>query len=200
MPCGALLELGWLLVNKTVKKEDEVSESDHLEIDVKLLPILEQQRLHQLLREELKERGWELQPDGSMQKPFGDGIATIEKDSSTIRLVVKDKQKVEAEGTAQGRAKEEDKDAQQAVEDKAAAEAEQKLNTRKAIAKQELIRRNLDKLEKVQEQLQKEVDDVSGATTKRSLLERAAQLGSIESVNERKVGSTNELIIVAVKT
>ncbi|MBL8916630.1 MAG: hypothetical protein JNM17_38370 [Archangium sp.] len=200
MPCGALLELGWLLVRKNVKKEDEVSESDHLEIDVRLLPILESDRLHEILREELAKRGWELQPDGSMQKPFGDGIATIEKDSSTIRLVVKEKQKVEAEAEATGRAKEEDKAAQQAVEDKAAAEAQQKLDTRKAIAKQEMIRKNLEKLEKVQEQLQKEVDDVSGATTKRSLLERAQQLGTVESVTERKVGSTNELIIVAVKT
>lgn len=200
MPCGALLELGWLLVRKNVKREDEVSESDHMEIDVRLLPVLEAKRLHELLREELTARGWELQPDGSMQKPFGDELATIEKDSSTIRIVVKAKQKVEAEAEATGKAKEEDLAAQQAVEDKAAADAEQKLNTRRAIAKEELIRKNLERLEKVQEQLQKEVDDVTGATTKRSLMERAAQLGAIESVNERKVGSTTELIIVAVKT
>jgi hypothetical protein len=200
MPCGALLELGWLAVNKTVKRADEVSESDHLELDVRLLPVLEARRLGELLREELSQRGWTKNADGSMSKPFGDGVATLEKEGSTIRLVVKAKQSIEVEATATGRAKEEDQAAQQAVEDQAAADADAKLAARRRLAKEDLIRENLEKLEKVQGALQQEVDEVSAATTKRALVERAQQLGAIESINERRTQEGVEVVIQVVKS
>lgn len=199
MPCGALLELGWIPVRRTVRRKDEVSEDDHLELDVRLLPVLDPKRLGELFREELAKRGWKTEPDGAMTKPFGEGTARLEKDGSTIKLSVSAKRTVEAESTANGIAKEEDRAAQDAIEQKAAAQADQKLAGKRQQAREQLVRENLDKLEQQQGELVAEVDEATSATTRRALVERAGQLGSIESTTEKRTADGLELVI-QVKT
>lgn len=199
MPCGAILEIGWIPVRKTVKKEGDVDEHDHLELDVRLLPVLEGKRLGEILREELEKRGWKREADGSMTKPFGEAVATLEKDGTTIRLAVSGSRKVSAEATATGNTKEEDTKAQQDIADKAAELADKKLAAAKENARRALVRENVGKLEEVQGDLKAEVDEVTSATSRRALVERAGQMGSLESVNEKRTNEGLELVI-QVKT
>ncbi|MFZ5440071.1 MAG: hypothetical protein ACOZQL_08685 [Myxococcota bacterium] len=199
MPCGAILEVGWLRVRRTVRKEDEVSEGDHVELDVRLLPVLAPERLGALLREELLKRGWDEAPDGALTKVFGEAVATLEKDASRIRLAVSGARRVAAEATATGTAREEDQAAQDAIGARAEADATGKLEQRKRLARDAVVRENLDKLERVAGDVQHEVDEVTSATTRRALVERAAQLGAVESVDERRSADGLELVI-RVKT
>lgn len=200
MPCGAILELGWIPVRKTVRRDEDVSEHDHVEIEVRLLPVLEPKRLGDMLREELEKRGWTREPDGALTKVFGEASARLEPGSSTIRLSSSGSRTVSAEASAQGVAKEEDKKAQQDVEDKAAAAADKKLAAAKASARRALVRENADKLLEVQSELQAEVDDVTSATTKRALVERAGQMGAIDSVNERRTTDGSLELTITVRT
>ena len=199
MPCGASLEIGWIPVRKTVDKEDDVHSSDHVDIAVRLLPILEKVHQDKMLREELEQRGWVEQPDGSLTKTFGDVIARLPADGDAVRIEVVAQRKITAKATAEGRAKEEDKAAQDAIGKRAEAAAQTKLDAAKEQAREELVRENIDRLERVQENVRREVADAVTATTKRALQARAAQIGAIQSVRENTGEHGYELEIV-VKT
>jgi hypothetical protein len=200
MPCGALLELGWINLLKTVKRDDEVDESDHAELEVRLLPILEAKRLGEILREELEKRGWTRNEDGSLTKQIEEGTATLEAGSSSLKLVVGGKRTISAEASATGVVKETDQAGQKAIEDKATEKANLKLDLERRVAKEELMRENLRKLEKSLGPLKRDADEVTASTTRRALLEKAQQLGTVESVIEKRSGANVEVVIQVVKT
>jgi FtsH ternary system-associated peptide len=200
MPCGAGLEIGWIPVRRTVSKDDDVHASDHVEVHVKLLPILEHGVQADILRQELEKRGWTRNADGSLTKVFGEAIATLPAGGSTITLEVSEQTRVSATATVDGRAKEEDIEAQDAIGRRAAEAAAKKLAQEAEAAKAELIAKNIRKLERVQEDLQQEVNEVVNATTKRSLEQRAAELGTIESVNETRSAEGGYELTITVRT
>jgi hypothetical protein len=200
MPCGARLEIGWLPVRETVSKDDEVNVSDHIDVAVKLLPVLEPEALHEILREELERRGWTRQPDGSLTKPFGDALATLPAGSATVRLAVEDSAAVSATASATATVREEDLAAQAAVRTKAERDAETKLRHAANIARDQLVQKNLDRLLRVQEELHREVAEVANATMMRSLQRRAAELGTIESTQESRAEDGTYELTITVKT
>jgi hypothetical protein len=201
MPCGAVLEVGWIPVRHTVRKDDEVSEADHVDVHVRLLPILEEDAQDELLRDELAKRGWTRQPDGSMTKPFGDAIATLQRGGRTIRLAAEGSQDVAVEATAHGNIEDEsDSVRRTAIEERASKEAARKLEDAKAAARARLVRDNIDKLTRQHEKLEQEVTEVVTATTKRALERRAAELGAIESVREGRDAAGGYELTIVVKT
>jgi len=200
MPCGAVLEIGWIPVRKTVARDDEVHASDHIEIQLRVLPILEQEEQHAIVRDELEQRGWVRQPDGSLTKTFGDALATLPPNSSRIRLEVELEQAVTASATASGTAREEDLAAQDKIAEQAAAAAEKKLERARQDARAALEQKNIDRLLRVQGELEAEVAQVVKATTKRALQQRASQLGSIDSMIEGKAADGSYELTITVKT
>jgi hypothetical protein len=200
MPCGARLEIGWLPVRETVSKDDEINASDHIDVAVKLLPVLEDDALHAILREELERRGWTRQPDGSLTKVFGDAVATLPPGSATVRLAVEDSASVSATATANATVREEDTAGQAAVREKAEREADVKLRRAAEVARDQLVQRNLDRLLRVQEDLHREVSEVANATMLRALQKRAAELGTIESSRESRAEDGSYELTITVKT
>lgn len=200
MPCGATLEIGWIPVRRTVERGDQVHHSDHLDVHVRLLPILEDKDQDAILRDELVDRGWTRQPDGSLTKPFGDAVATLAAGSSTIRVEVEASRAIKASATAAGRVREEDRAAQDAIATQAADEAARKLEVEREVARARLVRDNVDRLTRVHEQVEREVAEVVTATTKRALERRAAELGSVESVREGRDPEGGYELTITVRT
>jgi hypothetical protein len=200
MPCGAELQIGWIPVRKQVDKDDDVHSSDHIDVHIRMLPILEGEAQDAIVREELERHGWTREPDGTMSKVFGDAIAILPAGSSTIRLEVSESRNVKATGVEEGRAPEEDQAAQAAIAARAEAKAAAELELVKEEAKRDMIRRNIDRIERVQEELQREVEDVVRVATKRSLERRAAELGSVESVHENRSPEHGYELTITVRT
>ena len=200
MPCGASLEIGWIPVRRTVDRDEDVHAGDHVEIAVRLLPILEKDELDEILRKELEAAGWTRQSDNTMTKQFGDAVATLPPGGDTVRLEVKSKQHIKVSATEQGRAKEEDVQAQDAIAERAAKAADAKLAEKRDAAQDALIRKNIDALERVHEQVQRELGEVTTAATRRSLEKRASELGAIESQSERTTTETGLEIVIKVRT
>ncbi len=200
MPCGAELAIGWIPVQKTIKRDDEVHTSDHIDVHVRLLPILEPQAQDDMLREELELRGWARQPDGSLTKPFGDAVATLPAGSATIRLEVEHARSVTASGSASGSALEADLAAQDEIVRQAEADADRKLAEASAEARATLVKANIDRLLRVEQDLRAEVAEVAKVTTKRSLEQRAAQLGAVESTLESRAADGSYELTITVKT
>jgi hypothetical protein len=199
MPCGASLEIGWIPVRRTVDRDEDVEASDHVEIHVRLLPILEEKAQDAIIQDELEQRGWTREADGAMTKTFGDVVARLPAGGRTVRIEVTAGTSIKASATADGVAKEEDLEAQDAIGKKAAAAADKKLAAAREDALSDLVQVNIKRLERVQEDVEREVSEVTIATTRRSLVERAGQIGSIESSQEKRGADGYELTIT-VKT
>lgn len=56
------MEIGWIPVRRTVARDEDVHAADHVEIAIRLLPVLEPGAQEAILREELELRGWVEQP------------------------------------------------------------------------------------------------------------------------------------------
>jgi hypothetical protein len=200
MPCGARLEVGWIPVRHTVRKDDEVHAADHLDIQLRLLPILEREQQDEIVRDELARRDWERQPDGTMTKQLDDVIAVLPAGGDTIRISVEDRTAVSATGSAAGTVREEDLAAQQAIADRAGAAATASLARAREDARADLVRRNIDRLLRVERDIRAEVAQIASATTRRSLERRAAELGAIESVTEGQAKDGSYELTIRVKT
>jgi FtsH ternary system-associated peptide len=200
MPCGASLELGWIPVRATIDRDAGVHASDHIDVAVRLLPILEHEAQDTILRDELERHGWTRNADGSMSKVFGDAVATLPAGSSTIRLEVSEDTSVSVSATAAGFADKDDAGAQDAIARKAEAAADAKLRDAVGVARQRLIDRNIQRLERVAEDVRTEVNEVATATTRRALEQRAAQLGAIESVTEGVAADGSYEVAITVRT
>lgn len=187
-------------MRRTVNLDDEVSADDCIEIDIRLLPILDQKALEHLVREELEQRGWSKKEDGSLTKQFGEAIATLPAEGMTITLGIASETEVSVSATETGAAPDSDKAAQDAIEDQARAAAERKLVAAKDRAKRVMERRNADILISVEADLRKDVDDSINSVTKKALERRAASLGEIESVAEGRDADGGYELTITVKT
>ncbi len=196
MPCGARLEV----VQSTVLREGDVRVSDHVDIEVRVLPVLPPAQLDTLVREELVARGWETEPDGSLSKHFGDAVARMPAGSSTIRLAVEDERAVAISATTTSRITEGDEVARAAVEARAASDGDRKFELAKEAAEAELIKKNVDRLMGVYEELRGEIASAVNATTKRALEQRAREIGSIESSREGRGADGSYELTITVKT
>ena len=200
MPCGASLEIGWIPVRKTVDRDEKVGESDHIEVLVRLLPILDKEDLDEILRTELEQHGWTRQADGSMTKQLGEALATLPAGGDTVRLESESTKSISATATVQATVREEDVAGQNEVGEKAAREAEAKLAKARDAAKAALVQKNFDQLVAVQEELQTELAEVTTNATKRALEKRAGELGAIESMVEGRSANGGYELTIKVKT
>jgi hypothetical protein len=195
-----VLEAGWIPVRKTVDLDDHVNVGDHIEIAIRLLPILDEGSLDALVRESLEQRGWTRQPDGSLTRQFGEVTATLPAGSSSIRLTVERGSDIKASATAAGTAKEEDLAAQEAIGAEARRKAEQQLAKAREAAEWAATQKNNQALERAEEELRGELDQVVNEVTRRALERRAAALGSIESMHEGRDADGRYEVTIVVKT
>lgn len=200
MPCGAALEIGWIPVRRTVSRDEDVHAEDHVEVQARLLPILPEADQGAILREELERRGWFRRDDGTLAKTFGEAEATLAPGSDTIRLVTRRSTAVSASATESGTVREEDVAAQDEIGERAARAAEARVAVAADAARRQLEQRNIDVLLRVQGELQAEVGEVVNVTTRRSLEQRAAQLGSVESVREGRDAEGGYELKIVVRT
>ena len=196
MPCGARLEV----VQVAVEREGDVRVSDHVDVEIRVLPVLPAAQTGEIVREELIARGWERQLDGSLTKTFGDALATLPADSSTIRLAVVDQGSVKVSGGATGRIAEGDEAARAAVAVAAAQDGDARLAAAKAEAEKALVQANVERLLRVYDELRGELAEAVNATTKRALEQRAREIGAIESVREGRTSDGGYELAITVRT
>jgi hypothetical protein len=200
MPCGLALEAGWVPVRRTVDLDDKVNVGDHIEVAVRLLPILDEGTLDGMVRESLEKHGWTRQPDGSMTRQFGDVVATLPPGSSTIRLEVERSSEIKASATESGAVKEEEAEGPNAVEEKARKKAEQQLQRAREAAERAHVKKNNEALEAAAEELRGQLEQVVNEVTRGALEQRASSLGQIESINEGRDADGRYEVSIVVKT
>lgn len=174
----------------------EESLSRHVQVDdgvaskLELLPILTRERTGDLLAAELEKKGFQRQGDKAVRHEK-DGI-TVEVSllDGEVKVTAKGEKALELKAQRTGVAVEESKNARETELRKNAQAA---LEAEAATEEAKLREAVTEKLGARLEDLKGELDGVVNRVTVASLKERAAQLGTVEEVNEN--AETGELTI-----
>jgi hypothetical protein len=190
------LELGWEGLGRIVRSKDrsqDVSAQDEIHVDVKLLPVLPEDQMRDILRRVLEADGWSKREDGSLTKNIDGVVAQLEPDGTKVVLRAVEKKTVtvsERRGFDKDTSDEEiDKQLDQGLSDqlKRATKAEEDALTRAAVAKL------LGAEPSLREQLQTALNKVY----REALEQRAKQLGQVEWVKEQgDPGGSYEVALV----
>lgn len=192
------LELGWEGLGRIVRSKDrsqDVSAQDEIHIDVKLLPVLPEEQMRDILRRVLEADGWTKQEDGSLTKNIEGVVAQLEPDASRVVLRAVEKKTItvtERRGFDKD-AKEEDIDQQleKGLDDQLAraTKAQEEALTRAAVAK----------LLGAEPSLREQIQTALNKVYREALEQRAKQLGSVEWVKEQGDPGGNYEVTLVVK-
>ncbi len=165
--------------------------SRHVQVDdgvssnLELLPILQKERMRELLAHELEQRGFK-RDGATASRSEGDGITTtVDLDTGTVDVVAEGHAELalEAERTAVV-----DLDRAGADEAKLKATAQRQLEAEAQAKTDELRRAVTGKLEGKLKDLKGELDGAVNRVTANALKQRAAELGTVEEVHEDASG------------
>jgi hypothetical protein len=170
----------------SVKESDtrHLKAGDEIGTTLELLEILPPEDMATLLREELKNRGFEEQPDGTLVRK--DGATTVTVDPCSGEVTVK----AEAEATVAQEAK---RDAtgfndvgpgEASLRDKVREQLKQDLDKRFDQEQAALQKQATEQLEKKLQELQPEISEVVNKVTRDALKEKAQQLGTVTEISE----------------
>ncbi|MGV3623722.1 MAG: hypothetical protein ACO1OB_23080 [Archangium sp.] len=169
-------------LSRHVQVEDGVSSS------LELLPILEKERMRELLAAELSARGFERDGNTSSRKEAGGITIEINLDNGEVTVTAEGHRSVNLE-TERSSVVEEDRDNVQARELHLREVAKQALE-REVAAEQETLRREVtERLEGHLRDVRTELDGVVNRVTGTALKQRAAELGQVEEVHEEPNGN-----------
>jgi hypothetical protein len=160
---------------------DVIRAEDHASTRLELLPVLPRERLADLLAAELARRGFTVQ-DGVASRTEAGGVEVcVELATGEVRASLAGQEAVHLEVEREARVVEE-----RAEEGRAAAHAQARGELqRQRDASAEALRRALTaRLEAALRELRGELDAASTRVAAEALKERAAQLGTVEEVQE----------------
>lgn len=158
---------------------------DGIQANLGLLGILGRERSASLLAEELTARGWTVE-DGVGRKELGEGIEVeIDTQTGTVTVRAHHEEQVELSATREARSYDERGAADRArLEAAVRAELDAKAKSADSSAQEKLGER----LDQALAGVRPELDEITGAVTRRALVERAGQLGQIVEVAENATG------------
>ena len=158
-----------------------VTGSDSLSICIDVLPILPEGDMRDIVRKTLKDRGWKEGKDGTLEKPLGDGAtAVLEKDGQTVTVKLETSQEVQGQGRTD-------------------QEANSALEQRKEQAEKEAKARATRQLARAEPAVRSELDDAVQRVYVEALKQKAAQMGSVTSMQETKSSDGSLEITIKVK-
>lgn len=163
-------------LRRTLRAEDKVQS------DLELLDILPADAMANLLRRELKNRGFEEKGPALVRKQ-GNVVVSVDPVQGTITVSAAKAQELEIEADREGRGYV-DRDSEKTLKKKLLGELREEL-ARQADQKEETLQKQLtDELEAQLGDLRQELDQVVNRVTAEALKQKAAQLGSIKQMTE----------------
>lgn len=161
--------------------------SRHVQVDdgvssnLELLPILQKDRMRELLAHELEQRGFK-RDGGKASRSEGDGITTtVDLEAGTVDVVAEGHAELELETERSAIV---DLDRAGSDEAKLKETAKKQLEAEAQAKTDELRQKVTEKLEGKLKDLKGELDGAVNRVTANALKQRAAELGTVEEVHE----------------
>ena len=198
MACDMELQVGWAALRRTLRSVDvegQVSSSHEVHLQVRVLPILDDAVMRQLLKQILRERGWRENPDGSISKEVGEATATLSADGAEARLTLQKNTTVVVTARVEAKKDSSENELKKAARD-ASAEALSKKKELEAPRQAEAALKELTTLEPL---LRAQLQEALNQVYKRALEQKAAQLGNLESSLEKQEPNGSYEVTVVVR-
>ncbi len=158
-----------------------VTASDTLCIGLDMLPILPEGDMRDIVRQTLKDRGWRDGKDGTLEKSLGeDAVAVLDKDGKSVTVRLQTQQEVSGVGRTD-------------------QEAKAALDKRSEDAKKEAKVRATRQLARAEPAVRSELDDAAQRVYVEALKQKAAQMGSVQSMQETRGQDGSLEITIKVK-
>ena len=180
---------------RSVDVEGQVSTSHEIHLQVRVLPILDDAVMRQLLKQVLQERGWRENPDGSISKEVGEATATLSADGAEVTLSLQKNNKVVVKARVETNKDTSESELKKAAQEAAATE----LSKQKDAETRRQAEAALKELTTLEPQLRAQLQDALNQVYKRALEQKAAQLGSLESSLEKQEPNGSYEVTVVVR-
>lgn len=172
---------------RTLKAADEIGTT------LEILEILPPEDMAGLLRGELKARGFEDQPDGTMTRRDGDVTITIDPCSGEVTVKAETAGNVSVEAKGEGAGFNDVGPTEEMIRKQVREQLRADLDKKFDAEQEKLQRKATEELEQHLQDIQPEISQIVNKVTREALKQKAAQMGEIKEMSEND--QTGELTI-----
>jgi hypothetical protein len=162
----------------------EIQAGDEISSQLELLEILPAETMGQLLRGELKARGFQENDDGTLSRTAANITVTVDPCNGEVTVRAEAKEKVTVEGTKDASAWDDVGPSRETITDKVREQLRQDLDKRVDREQERLQSQATDELEDALQALQPEIGEIVNRVTREALKQKAAQMGTIKEITE----------------
>jgi histone H3/H4 len=161
----------------------DLSASDKLESDLEIMQILPKEQMSQLLKEELKKRGFH-EADGELKRT-ADGVEVcVDAETGHVTVQAEAKDKVELEGEREGWGYDDVGPSQESIKKQLGDQVINDLNRRADQQQTRLQEKATEKLQKVVCEVGQELNQAVNQVTRDALKQKAQSLGRVKEMSE----------------
>ena len=170
----------------TVKESStrELKGSDEICTQLEVLEILPPEAMGELLKKELKERGFEEQADGTLTRKEGNTTITVDPKSCEVSVKSDVEEEVSIEAKRETFGYDDVGPNQKEVRERVKQQLQEDIEKKAEKETERLQGRATEELEKKLCDLQPELSDVVNKVTREALKQKAQQLGTVKEVAE----------------
>ncbi|MDP3277669.1 MAG: hypothetical protein Q8Q09_20975 [Deltaproteobacteria bacterium] len=192
------LELGWEGLGRIIRSKDKsrsIEAQDEIHVDVRMLPILSEAEMKEILQRVLESEGWTQNADGTLSKEIGDATATLSPESDKIVLAARQQETVKV--TEQRSFEKDTTDTE--VEATLDQGADAKLDALAKAREEALSRQAVARLLAAEPTLRETVQTALNKVYREALEQRAKQLGAVERIREEGTPDGNYEVTIVVR-
>lgn len=162
----------------------EVRAADEIATRLELLDILPPEATAEMLKGELKARGFAEQDDGTMRRTTGQTTVNVDPCNGEVTVTSEAKDEVTVEVKKEGHAIDDIKGSRAAVEGRLKERAKEEIDKKFTEAQDKAQAAATESLERALSDLQPELNQIVNKITREALKAKAAQLGRIQEIAE----------------
>jgi hypothetical protein len=198
MACDMELQVGWAALRRamrTIDVEGQASTTHEIQLQVRVLPILDETQMRQILKQVLKEKGWSENPDGSLSHTVGDAKATLSADGKEVTLALQKTSKIVVKARVEVKSDSSESELQKAAKSAAKGEISSRTEAEKKRQEEEALK----ELTALEPELRSQLQSALNQVYKRALEEKAASMGNLESSLEKQEANGSYEVTVVVR-
>jgi len=161
----------------------DLSASDEVCADLEILEILPGNQMAELLKKELRARGFEEQGEELVRTKDGVTV-TVDPQSGKVAVRAEKGEKIELESEKEGWGYDDVGPQGRHIRKQLSEQAKAELERRSQAQQERLQGEATEQLEKVVGEIRQELNDAVNAVTREALKQKAAQLGQIKEISE----------------
>ena len=170
----------------TVKESDtrHLKAGDEISTRLEVLEILSPEDMATLLRNELKERGFEEQEDGTLVRRDGDVSVTVDPCSGEVSVKADAEQTVSQEANREATGFNDIGPNQESLRERVKDQLKQDLDKKFEQEQSRLQTEATRRLEQHLQEIQPEISEVVNKVTRDALKQKAQQMGTVKEISE----------------